>query len=110
MCFVCRQWSDVRDFVSACPVCNVPRGTTKAAAVSHNVMPDIDGYQSQVTGEWIGSRSRHREHLRDHGMIEIGNELKYLKFGEPVPETDKKREAEIRQEVIASCYKTGYWR
>jgi hypothetical protein len=128
MCFVCREWSDVRDFVSACPVCNVPRGTTKAAAVAHNVMPDIEGYQSQVTGEWIGSRSKHREHLCDHGMIEIGNEVKYLMdFGKPAggefhncPDNellhmqpknpDPKRLKEIREEVIKACYKTGYWK
>jgi len=38
------------------------------------VMADIQGYQSQQTGEWIGSRSTHREHLRQHSLIEIGNE------------------------------------
>ena len=38
------------------------------------VMGDIAGYQSQQTGEWIGSRSTHREHLRQHSLIEIGNE------------------------------------
>lgn len=38
------------------------------------VMPDIQGYQSQATGEWISSRSQHREHLKIHRLIEIGNE------------------------------------
>lgn len=39
------------------------------------VIPDIQPYQSQVTGEMITSRSQHREHLKRHGMIEIGNEI-----------------------------------
>jgi hypothetical protein len=38
------------------------------------VMNDIQGYQSMATGEWISSRSQHREHLKAHRLIEIGNE------------------------------------
>lgn len=38
------------------------------------VIGDIEPYQSMVTGEIINSRSRHREHLKDHGCIEVGNE------------------------------------
>lgn len=42
------------------------------------VMPDIQPYKSMIDGSEITSRSRHREHLRAHGCIEIGNETKYL--------------------------------
>lgn len=45
---------------------------------SWQVLGDIEPYRSMVTGEIIGSRSRHREHLRDHGMVEVGNEVKHL--------------------------------
>ena len=38
------------------------------------VIPDIQPYQSMLTGEIITSRSKHRVHLRDHGYIEVGNE------------------------------------
>ena len=38
------------------------------------IMPDIKEYKSMQTGERITSRSRHREHLRKHNLIEIGNE------------------------------------
>lgn len=38
------------------------------------VVNDIAPYRSMVTGEIINSRSRHREHLKDHGCIEVGNE------------------------------------
>ena len=38
------------------------------------VMTDIAGYKSMATGEWIGSRSTHREHLKQHHLVEIGNE------------------------------------
>ena len=45
---------------------------------SHQVMPDIQPYRSMVTGEEITSRSRHREHLKQHRLVEVGNETKYL--------------------------------
>lgn len=50
---------------------------------THQVMPDIKPYKSMVTGEEIGSRSTHREHLRQHGMFEVGNEVKYLTKRQP---------------------------
>ncbi len=43
--------------------------------VTPYVMGDISDYRSVVTGERITSRSRHREHLRDHGCVEVGNEM-----------------------------------
>ena len=39
------------------------------------VMSDIDGYVSQVDGSWIKSRSQHRSHLKQHRMIELGNDV-----------------------------------
>jgi len=38
------------------------------------VMGDIKPYTSVITGETITSRSHHRQHLRDHGAIEVGSE------------------------------------
>jgi len=38
------------------------------------VMGDIDPYQSMIDGSMIQGRRQHREHLRQHGCIEVGNE------------------------------------
>ena len=38
------------------------------------IQPDIEPYESIVTGETITSRSKHREHLRMHGMQEVGDQ------------------------------------
>lgn len=58
----------------------------KDARTSHNVIPDIQPYQSMVDGRMIGGRRQHREHLRAHQLIEVGNETKYLKpTGAPPP-------------------------
>ena len=43
------------------------------------VIGDIKPYKSMKTGEMITSRSKHREHLKKHGLQELGNEpLKYI--------------------------------
>lgn len=39
------------------------------------ILSDIREYPSMVTGEMITSRSQHRAHLREHGCIEVGNEM-----------------------------------
>lgn len=38
------------------------------------VSSDIGEYRSIVTGEMIGGRRQHKEHLKKHGLHEIGNE------------------------------------
>lgn len=42
----------------------------------HHVMPDIAPYRSMADGSIITSRSQHREHLKRHGCVEVGNEVK----------------------------------
>jgi putative FmdB family regulatory protein len=52
--------------------------------LSH-VVPDIEPYKSMVTGERIRGRSHHREHLREHGLAEIGNESIKPRKPKPLP-------------------------
>jgi cell division GTPase FtsZ len=68
------------------------------------VMNDIGGYKSMVTGEWIGSRSQHREHLKAHRLVEIGTETK-AHLTKQAPKVD--REA-IRRDIHTSMQKLGY--
>lgn len=37
-------------------------------------IPDIDPYKSMVTGERIRGRAHHKQHLRQHGLQEVGNQ------------------------------------
>lgn len=46
--------------------------------VAPYIMSDIRDYPSVITGEQITSRSQHREHLRTHGCIEVGNDMPVL--------------------------------
>ena len=55
------------------------------------IQGDIQPYQSMATGEVISSRSHHRAHLRQHGLIEIGNELDAAKRkGDPPKDRHRK--------------------
>lgn len=62
-------------------------------SVRFHIIPDIQPYKSVITGEVIGSRSKHRKHLRDHGCIEVGNEKLAPK---PMPEVPGRKEAIIQ--------------
>ena len=63
------------------------------------VMSDIEGYVSQVDGSWISSRSHHRSHLKQHRMIELGNEVpvqhKPVELSRKDQETRKRKIAEL---------------
>ena len=59
------------------------------------VQSDIEGYVSQVDGSWIKSRSHHRSHLKEHRMIELGNDV--INKHPDVDVTAKSKEARKRQ-------------
>lgn len=59
------------------------------------VMSDIEGYVSQVDGTWIKSRSHHRSHLKQHKMIELGNDV--ITQHKPAEVSKKSQEARKRQ-------------
>jgi hypothetical protein len=69
------------------------------AKESPMVMSDIEGYVSQVDGTWIKSRSHHREHLKQHRMIELGNDVplkhKPVELSRKEQETRKRKIAEL---------------
>jgi len=40
---------------------------------THLIMPDYQPYKSMVTGEMIEGRAAHREHLKRHNVVEVGD-------------------------------------
>jgi hypothetical protein len=56
------------------------------------LIPDIQPYRSMQTGEMIQGRMQHREHLRRHNLIEIGNE--YVK-PKPLPKVPGLKQAVV---------------
>lgn len=61
------------------------------------IIPDIQPYQSVITGETIAGRRQHREHLKMHGCIELGNEKMKPKPMREIPKQER-REA-IRKAI-----------
>lgn len=61
------------------------RDSQESNTRSFQVMPDIQPYKSMIDGTVINSRSRHREHLRDHGCVEIGNDSSVMRKPERQP-------------------------
>jgi hypothetical protein len=66
------------------------------------IICDIAPYQSMITGEMITSRSAHREHLKQHNMIEVGNEIKYI--SQPTKMDPPKG---LKEEIIKQVNKKG---
>ncbi len=74
--------------------------TMTRRVVAPMVAADIAPYQSMCDGTWITSRSQHRAHLKQHGVIEMGNEK--VKAPGPLkpPPGLKQRIAEIAYEKL----------
>ena len=70
------------------------------------VMSDIEGYISQVDGTWIKSRSHHRDHLKQHRMIELGNDVPMQR--KPAEISKKSQEARKRQIAELAYAKLNY--
>lgn len=69
-CRVCSGWHDLaQEWPAAC------RGHYKSHGKSGTqVIKDIEPYRSVITREVIGGRRQHRDHLKAHGCVEVGNE------------------------------------
>ena len=71
-------------------------GEQSASESLHQIMPDIQPYQSMADGSMIMGRRQHREHLRQHNCIEIGNET--MQTNKPAP-IDNRREV-LREQLV----------
>lgn len=70
------------------------------------VQSDIEGYVSQVDGSWIKSRSHHRSHLKQHRMIELGNDVPMQH--QKIDMSTKSKEARKRQIAELAYEKLKY--
>ena len=76
-----------------------PRGqrlvekTSQEGVVSTQITPDVAPYRSMITGEVIGGRAQHREHLRRHGCEEVGNDKPDMTPKQYTPDREAIRDA-----------------
>lgn len=52
----------------------IDRHAPRAAPTAPLIVRDIEPYKSMATGERIRSRRHHRDHLKAHRLVEVGNE------------------------------------
>lgn len=67
---------------------------------AHMVASDISGYVSQVDGTYIESRSKHRDHLKRHRMVEVGNDVP-MKHKAVEVANPEQRKRQIAEQVYA---------
>lgn len=63
--------------------------------VAPMVIADIQPYRSMATGEMIEGRVKHKDHLRRHNLIEVGNDIQ--KPSEPKYDATGLKETIARQ-------------
>lgn len=80
------------------PACSCG-GTMQRIVSAPYVAADMTPYKSMIDGSWITSRSRHNEHLKAHGCIEIGNETHHLKAKQK-PDLSKESRQARKQSII----------
>ena len=67
------------------------------------VIDDIQPYRSMADGSIITSRSKHREHLKTHGCVEIGDQVHHLQVQRPTFESPARKEL-IRAQIDAMSH------
>lgn len=81
-----------------CPHCkDMSTGNT------FHVIPDIEPHFNRGLGEYVKSRSDYRTFLKDKGMVEIGNEKKYVD-----PETVRNNKEKAQEMAIHSLRPEAY--
>lgn len=71
------------------------------------IMRDTEPYRSVITHEVIGGRRQHREHLKAHGCVEVGNEMIASQREElPPVRADLERALQASPEMHAAAQRT----
>lgn len=68
-----------------------------------SVIPDIQPHKNMATGEIVTSRSRHRQILKERGLVEIGDQHHAIQREKEQrkKEQEKKESIKLRQEISA---------
>ena len=74
----------------------VEENWTSEPRSEYHIMPDIKPYRSMIDGREITSRSRHREHLREHQCVEVGNDSSLTRKPKPLESPPGLKEKIIR--------------
>lgn len=68
-----------------------------------HVVPDIKPYVSPLDGSVVGGRRQHRDHMRAHGVVEVGTEKP--KPNRPKPLPDVRHDIRDAYEMLKGGYR-----
>lgn len=101
-CTECGEHQDVYRTVAECR--NMPdccgQQMQKVYTPLH-VIEDMKPYRSPIDGKMVTSRTQHRDHMRKHDVVEVGNEKLSGK-----PKRQEKDPA-LRHEIEKNLYQAG---
>lgn len=75
-------------------------GAPEKASNGPQVVRDLEPYRSMIDGSVIDGRKRHRDHLRAHGCIEVGNDTTHMQPRKATPMPSVK---ETMHRLLADC-------
>ena len=79
-CRACNGWHDLNDdWPIECLGHFKSHYTGNELGINIQVVRDTPAYRSMIDGSVIDGRKRHRDHLRAHNCIEVGNDTSHLK-------------------------------
>ena len=101
-----REWVEPGEYALRMAEASNHNETRSLAVPCPRIQRDIDPYESMITGEMITSRSHHRDHLRQHKMVEVGNERE--KPPPPPTTADKNAEsADVINDIKSAARELG---
>lgn len=107
-CENCRKKAEIfrklKDYHKELPECC---GAPMGRVFSFAVVGDITPYRSVIDGSLISSRSEHRQHLKQHNCIEVGNEYKNPPKIHDTHAEDKSLKADIGEALYEVRQKYG---
>ena len=81
-------------------ICECGAETIKLLSASF-VQPDMEAYLSPIDRSYVGSRSQHRKHMLEHGVIEVGNEKLTNGFRK------KYEPKNVKEDIVAAIHESG---
>lgn len=95
-CRVCGGWHDLNEnWPRECAGHFASHYTGNALGIDIQVVRDTPAYRSMIDGSLIDGRKRHRDHLKAHNCIEVGNDTSHMKRPPPAP--DHRRKETLRR-------------
>lgn len=89
-----KRWIQINGELVPADECN-----TYVAPMAPTVRGDYQPYKSMITGEMIEGRRQHRDHLKAHNCVEVGNELDKAK-----PKAVDAPIAGLREQIAREVY------